>query len=547
MKVRAPEQEALVRAPGNEESMSEEPRRPAASEESIGEDRITPVLAARREKLARLRELGVDPWPYGFRREQRVEEVLGSFPALETEGGVLRLAGRIMALRRMGKVTFAVLADFSGKIQLYVRREEIGADKYTVFKLFDIGDIVGVVGRAFTTRMGEPSIQVSEIELLSKNLHPLPVTKEKDGQVFDEFTDKEQRYRQRYVDLIVNPQVREVFVQRSRIVSLIRAELEGMDFLEVETPILQPIYGGASARPFVTHHNALDMRLYLRIANELYLKRLIVGGFDRVFEFARDFRNEGMDRFHNPEFTQLELYAAYEDYGFMMDLVERLAEKLALELHGSTRLRLGELEFDLAAPWRRAPMMELLAEATGEDLLEMDEEGLGTLARGLELEPEPGIGRGKLLDLIFGEMVEPKLIQPTFVMDHPLELSPLAKRHRRDGRLVERFEAVVAGKELCNSFSELNDPQDQRRRFEEQQALIQRGDEEGQPLDEDFIRALEIGMPPTAGLGVGIDRLVMLLSGAESIRDVIFFPTLRPAAAATEQADQKAGNEADSD
>ncbi len=527
--------------------MSEEPRRPAASEESIGEDRITPVLAARREKLARLRELGVDPWPYGFRREQRVEEVLGSFPALETEGGVLRLAGRIMALRRMGKVTFAVLADFSGKIQLYVRREEIGADKYTVFKLFDIGDIVGVVGRAFTTRMGEPSIQVSEIELLSKNLHPLPVTKEKDGQVFDEFTDKEQRYRQRYVDLIVNPQVREVFVQRSRIVSLIRAELEGMDFLEVETPILQPIYGGASARPFVTHHNALDMRLYLRIANELYLKRLIVGGFDRVFEFARDFRNEGMDRFHNPEFTQLELYAAYEDYGFMMDLVERLAEKLALELHGSTRLRLGELEFDLAAPWRRAPMMELLAEATGEDLLEMDEEGLGTLARGLELEPEPGIGRGKLLDLIFGEMVEPKLIQPTFVMDHPLELSPLAKRHRRDGRLVERFEAVVAGKELCNSFSELNDPQDQRRRFEEQQALIQRGDEEGQPLDEDFIRALEIGMPPTAGLGVGIDRLVMLLSGAESIRDVIFFPTLRPAAAATEQADQKAGNEADSD
>ncbi len=278
-----------------------------------------------------------------------------------------------------------------------------------------------------------------------------------------------------------------------------------------------------------------------------FSKRLIVGGFDRVFEFARDFRNEGMDRFHNPEFTQLELYAAYEDYGFMMDLVERLAEKLALELHGSTRLRLGELEFDLAAPWRRAPMMELLAEATGEDLLEMDEEGLGTLARGLELEPEPGIGRGKLLDLIFGEMVEPKLIQPTFVMDHPLELSPLAKRHRRDGRLVERFEAVVAGKELCNSFSELNDPQDQRRRFEEQQALIQRGDEEGQPLDEDFIRALEIGMPPTAGLGVGIDRLVMLLSGAESIRDVIFFPTLRPAAAATEQADQKAGNEADSD
>ena len=492
--------------------------------------RLSPVLQQRLEKLDRLRELGVEPWPVGFARDTRVAEMLAAFDELKESGRGFTLAGRLTALRRMGKATFAELMDGGEKVQLYIQRDGVGADTYDVFKLFDIGDIIGVEGKAFTTRSGEMSVEVRAIQLLSKNLHPLPASKEKDGQVFDEFSDKDQRYRQRYVDLLVNPSTRTVFEQRSRIVSAIRRHLEGQGYLEVETPVLQPIYGGAAARPFVTHHNALDMKLYLRIANELYLKRLVVGGFDRIFEFARDFRNEGMDRFHNPEFTQMECYAAYQDYQDMMVLVENLISGLAVELHGSTRVMLKGHEVELAAPWRRATMMDLLREATGEDLLDMDEAALRALAKRLHVEVEANDGWARLVDTLFGELVEPKLIQPTFVCDYPREMSPLARRHRQDPRLVERFEAVVAGKELCNSFTELNDPIDQRQRFLDQQALIQRGDDEAHPLDEDFLRALETGMPPTAGLGLGIDRLVMLLTGAESIRDVIFFPTMRPQA-----------------
>jgi lysyl-tRNA synthetase class 2 len=494
------------------------------------EDKRPPVVQERLRKLQELRERGVDPWPVGFAPTHQAGAVLAEFAALEAAGTELKLAGRLMGLRRMGKATFAELRDGADKIQLYVQRDAVGADTYDVFKLFDIGDMIGVEGRAFTTRTGEPSLEAHGITLLAKNLAPLPASKEKDGQVFDEFSDKDQRYRQRHVDLLVNPSTRTVFEQRSHIISAIRRRLEAEGYLEVETPILQPLYGGAAARPFVTHHNTLDMKLYLRIANELYLKRLIVGGFPRVFEFARDFRNEGMDRFHNPEFTQMECYAAYQDYRDMMVLVETLIAQIALELHGTTSVTLRGHQVELAAPWRRAPMMDLLKEATGEDLLDLDEQAVRALAKRLHVEVEPTDGWSRMVDALFGELVEPKLIQPVFVCDYPREMSPLARRHRDNPRLVERFEAVVAGKELCNSFTELNDPLDQRARFEEQNRLIQRGDAEAHPLDEDFLRALETGMPPTAGLGIGIDRLVMLLTGAESIRDVIFFPTMRPLA-----------------
>ena len=490
--------------------------------------KLPPVIRQRYEKLDRLEELGIEAWPVGFHREHRIKDILADFEGYQGSSELLCVAGRLMAFRRMGKVTFAELADFGGRIQLYFQRDSVGADTYDIVKLFDIGDIVGIQGKAFVTKTGERSLEVSGAVLLAKNLQPLPITKEKDGQLFDEFSDKEQRYRQRYIDLVVNAPVRETFVRRSRIISMIRDFLQRQDFLEVDTPILQPIYGGASARPFVTHHNALDMKLYLRIANELYLKRLIVGGFERVFEFARDFRNEGMDRFHNPEFTQVELYAAYEDYTFMMNLMEQLLAHLAQELYGSTRVTLGGHEIELKAPWRRARLMDLLEEATGEDLLAMEIPQLRKVAEKHGIEVDASWDRPKLWDEIFGELVEPKLIQPTFVTDYPVELSPLARRHREDARLVERFEAVVAGKELCNSFSELNDPLDQRRRFEAQSRMVEEGDAEAHPLDEDFLKALEVGMPPTAGLGIGIDRLVMLLTGSESIRDVILFPTMRP-------------------
>ncbi|MCA9782431.1 MAG: lysine--tRNA ligase [Calditrichaeota bacterium] len=501
--------------------------------------KLPPVFRQRLEKVDKLRSMGVEPWPWTWERSHRVSQLLEDSDGFVTRETEVRLAGRLMAWRRMGGASFAQLEDFSGKIQLFIQRETVGADSFDIIKLFDIGDIVGVRGTAFVTKTGEFTLNVVEATLLAKNVHPLPAVKEKDGQVFDEYSDKEARYRQRYIDLLVNPGVRETFVQRTRIISLIRHFLEERDYFEVETPILQPVYGGAAARPFVTHHNSLDMKLYLRIANELYLKRLIVGGFERVFEFAHDFRNEGIDRFHNPEFTMIELYCAYKDYHYMMDLVEELVSSLAEKLLGHTEVDWNGHRIQLKAPWRRATMMDLIQEATGQDLLGAPRAVLEEAARKAGVEVLASHSDSTLLDGIFGEKVEPFLIQPTFVMDHPVEMSPLAKRHRHDARLTERFEAVVGGKELCNAFTELSDPFDQKSRFVEQNELIARGDLDAQPYDEDFIKALEVGMPPTAGLGIGIDRLVMLLTGQDSIRDVIFFPTLRPEGGARKSKDNK--------
>jgi lysyl-tRNA synthetase class 2 len=399
----------------------------------------------------------------------------------------------------------------------------------TVFKkLLDIGDIIGVQGYAFKTQLGEISIHVTEFKVLSKSLRPLPVVKEKDGQLFDAFSDPEQRYRQRYVDLIVNPHVRETFIKRTQLTNSMRSYLNTQGYLEVETPILQPLYGGAAARPFKTHHNTLDMTLYLRIANELYLKRLIVGGYDGVYEFSKDFRNEGMSRFHNPEFTQMELYVAYKDYQWMMNLVEEMVEKIAMDLHGTTAVKVGDHTIDFKRPWKRFSMYEAIQHFTGFDIAEMDEKGIREVATKLNIKTDESMGRGKLIDEIFGETCEHKLIQPTFITDYPVEMSPLAKKHRSKPGLVERFEAICNGKEICNAFSELNDPIDQRKRFEEQLELGKRGDEEAMQLDEDFLRAIEFGMPPTAGLGIGIDRLSMIMTNSASIQDVLFFPQMRP-------------------
>jgi len=397
----------------------------------------------------------------------------------------------------------------------------------------DIGDIIGIKGYVFTTQVGEISIHVTELKLLTKSLKPLPVVKEaadKDGNLktFDAFTDPELRYRQRYVDLIVNPEVRDAFIKRTKLVNSMRDFLEGNGYLEVETPILQPLYGGAAARPFKTHHNTLDMTLYLRIANELYLKRLIVGGFDGVFEFSKDFRNEGMSRFHNPEFTQVELYVAYKDYNWMMDLVEEMVEKVAMDLHGTTEVQVGEHVLNFQRPWKRFTMFEAIEHFTGIDISEMDEAALRETASQLDVPIDETMGKGKLIDEIFGEKCEGQLIQPTFITDYPVEMSPLAKKHRSKEGLVERFEAIANGKEICNAFSELNDPIDQRKRFEEQLELGKRGDDEAMVLDEDFLRALEYGMPPTAGLGVGIDRLSMIMTNSNSIQDVLFFPQMKP-------------------
>jgi lysyl-tRNA synthetase class 2 len=435
------------------------------------------------------------------------------------------------------------LQDETGRIQIYIRRDDIcpGEDKTlynTVFKkLLDIGDIIGVKGYGFTTQTGEISIHVTDFTVLTKALRPLPVVKEttdEQGNVqrHDAFTDSEQRYRMRYVDLIVNPEVRDTFIKRTQMVNSMRQYLNAKGYLEVETPILQPLYGGAAARPFKTHHNTLDMTLYLRIANELYLKRLIVGGFNGVYEFSKDFRNEGMSRFHNPEFTQVELYVAYKDYYWMMDLVEEMIEKAALELHGTTEIKVGENLIDFKRPWKRYTMFEAIQHFTGIDIAAMDEQQLRDTCQQLNVPMDPTMGKGKLIDQIFGEKCEPNLIQPTFITDYPLEMSPLAKKHRSKPGLVERFEAICNRKEIANSFSELNDPIDQRERFEEQLELGKRGDEEAMTLDEDFLRALEFGMPPTAGLGIGIDRLSMIMTNSSSIQDVLFFPQMKPEKAA---------------
>ncbi len=488
-------------------------------------------IVRRREELEALKKLGINPYPYEFNRTAFSKEILESF-ADDAPQSVVAVAGRIMSLRKMGKASFCHVIDSQGKIQVYLKKDDLG-DVYDAFKLLDIGDIIGVEGFVFRTKMGEISIHAQKLVLLAKSLRPLPIAKEtKDEQgnvvVHDPFSDKELRYRQRYVDLVVNPHVKEVFVKRTKITSTIRNHFDSLGFLEVETPILQPQYGGAFARPFITHHNTLDVDLYLRIANELYLKRLIVGGFDGVYEFAKDFRNEGMDRSHNPEFTMLEVYVAYKDYIWMMNMVEEMVSKIAMAINGSMKVKLGEHEIDFTPPWKRITMFDAIREYTGKDLRGKSESELRQIAKELHVEVPAGEGVGTIIDEIFSEKVEHHLIQPTFITDYPVEMSPLAKRHRSEPGLVERFEAIVNGQEICNAFSELNDPLDQRARFEEQMNARAKGQEEVQPLDEDFLRALEYGMPPTAGLGIGIDRLTMLLTGQESIRDVLFFPQMKP-------------------
>lgn len=490
----------------------------------------------RRENLAKIVDLGINPFPAEeFPVNVKSDEVLENF--IEDSGDYqdVCMAGRLMMKRIMGKASFAELADDHGRIQIYVNRDEICPEEdktmyNTVFKkLLDIGDFIGIKGRAFKTQTGHTSIRVTELILLSKSLRPLPIVKtDADGNVHDAFTDPELRYRQRYVDLVVNPEVRETFKQRTQLYKSFRNYLDEKGYLEVETPILQPIYGGAAARPFTTHHNTLDMKLYLRIANELYLKRLIVGGFEGVYEFSKDFRNEGMSRFHNPEFTQIELYVAYKDYQWMMNLVEEMVETAALAMHGKTAIPVGDEIIDFKRPWKRFTMFEAIEHFTGVDISQMDEDGLRAAAKEMHVPVDPSMGKGKLIDEIFGEKCEAQLIQPTFITDYPVEMSPLAKKHRTSEGLVERFEAVCNGKEICNSFSELNDPIDQRERFEEQLALGKRGDEEAMVMDEDFLRALEYGMPPTAGLGIGMDRLAMILTNSNSIQDVLFFPQMKP-------------------
>ena len=488
----------------------------------------------RRESLEKLKDLGINPYPAEIYEvnftSKKIKKHYRDGQALEVV-----LAGRLMSRRVMGKASFAEIQDSEGKIQIYLNRDEIceGEDKMMynlVFKkLLDIGDIVGVKGSVFKTKVGEISVKVKELKLLTKSLRPLPLPKtDANGNEHDAFTDPQKRYRKRYLDLVVNPHVKDTFIKRTQLTNSMRSYLNQKGYLEVETPVLQPLYGGASARPFKTHHNTLDMPLYLRIANELYLKRLVVGGFDGVYEFSKDFRNEGMSRFHNPEFTQMELYVAYKDYSWMMDLVEEMVEKVALDLHGKTEVTVGSTIINFKRPWKRYTMYEAVAHFTGVDISEMDELAIRDAARKLGVEVDNSMGRGKLIDEIFGQKCENKLIQPTFITDYPVEMSPLAKKHRKLEGLAERFEGFCNSKEICNAFSELNDPIDQRVRFEEQLELAKRGDDEAMLLDEDFLSAIEHGMPPTAGLGIGIDRLSMIMTNSNSIQDVLFFPQMKP-------------------
>ncbi|HAN17073.1 MAG: lysine--tRNA ligase [Bacteroidetes bacterium GWC2_33_15] len=488
----------------------------------------------RRQSLEEIRSLGINPYPAAeYNVNTNSTEILSNYSVEKNNFQDVSIAGRIMTRRIMGNASFIEIQDDKGKIQVYVKRDNLcpGEDKTlynTVFKkLLDIGDIIGVKGNVFITQMGETSINAVELIILSKSIKPLPVVKEKDGVIYDAFTDPDQRYRQRHLDLIVNPHVRDAFLKRTKLTNSMREFLNQKGYLEVETPILQPLYGGAAARPFKTHHNTLDQTLYLRIANELYLKRLIVGGFDGVYEFAKDFRNEGMDRFHNPEFTQMELYVAYKDYNWMMNTVEEMVEKIALDIHGTTEVQVGDHKINFKRPWKRFTMFEAIKEFTGIDISQMDENQLTETAKKLGVEVNDTMGKGKIIDEIFGEMCEAKLIQPTFITDYPVEMSPLAKKHRSVDGLVERFEAICNGKEICNAYSELNDPIDQRERFEQQLILGKRGDEEAMVLDEDFLKAIEYGMPPTAGLGIGIDRLTMIMTNSQSIQDVLFFPQMR--------------------
>lgn len=492
----------------------------------------------RRQKLQDLRAAGIEPYPAEeFLINANAADIKENYERDKLNYKDISIAGRLMSVRDMGKASFAVIQDTTGRVQIYVRKDDIcpGEDKslYDVVwkKLLDIGDIIGIQGYVFTTKTGEISIHATSFKILSKSLRPLPIVKTDDsGKSFDEVTDPEFRFRQRYVDLIINPQVRDTFRKRTQLVNSIRQSLNNAGMLEVETPILQSIPGGATARPFITHHNALNIPLYLRIANELYLKRLIVGGFDGVFEFAKDFRNEGMDRTHNPEFTILEFYVAYKDYNWMMNFTEKLLEKVAMDLYGTTQVPVGEQLIDFKAPFKRVTMYQAILDHTGIDITDMDESQLRGVCGQIGIHVEPSMGKGKLIDEIFSEKCEGHYIQPTFIIDYPVEMSPLTKKHRTHNGLVERFELMINGKEIANAYSELNDPIDQRERFEEQLRLQERGDDEAMFIDHDFLRALEYGMPPTAGIGIGIDRLTMLLTNNVNIQEVLFFPQMRPEA-----------------
>ena len=486
----------------------------------------------RRESLQKLRDLGIDPYPAAlFPVNSSAKEIKSDFE----DGKQVCIAGRMMSQRVMGKASFAELQDASGRIQIYINRDEICPDEDKTFyneifkKLLDLGDFIGVEGKVFKTQVGEISIHVTKLTLLAKALRPLPLPKiDAEGRIHDAFTDAEMRSRQRYVDLVVNPHVKDTFVKRSKTISSMRRFFDGFDYLEVETPILQAIPGGAAARPFITHHNALDIPLYLRIANEMYLKRLIVGGFEGVYEFAKDFRNEGMDRTHNPEFTMLEIYVSYKDYNWMMDFTEKMIEKVAHDVCGSTEIEVGGNKISLKAPYKRISMRDAILEFTGKDINGKSETELKEICKELGIETDSSMGKGKLIDEIFGEKCEAHFIQPTFITDYPIEMSPLCKKHRDNPELTERFELMINGKEIANAYSELNDPIDQRERFEEQMSLSEKGDDEAMFIDQDFLRALEYGMPPTSGMGIGIDRLVMLLTNNISIQEVLFFPQMRP-------------------
>lgn len=486
----------------------------------------------RREKLEKIRELGINPYPADLYPVTHLSEQIKS-NFIENEKVVI--AGRLMSRRIQGKASFAELLDSKGKIQVYFNRDEIcpGEDKmkYNELykKLLDIGDFIGIVGELFTTQVGEKTVLVKDFKLLSKSIRPLPLPKiDSEGNIYDEFNDPEQRYRMRYVDLIVNKRVKETFIKRSKIISSIREFLLDLNYLEVETPILQPIPGGAAAKPFITHHNALNIPLYMRIANELYLKRLIVGGFDGVFEFAKDFRNEGMDRTHNPEFTNLEFYVAYKDYNWMMNTTEKLLEKVAVDLYGDSKVNYGDNSIEFKGPYKKISILDSIKENTGFDLSNTTEEETFKIAKELGVEIDETMGKGKLIDEIFGDKCESKYIQPTFIIDYPKEMSPLTKEHRTNPELTERFELLINGSEIANSYSELNDPIDQLNRFEDQLKLSEKGDEEAMFIDHDFVKSLEYGMPPTSGIGIGIDRLVMLLTNNRSIQEVLFFPQMKP-------------------
>ena len=497
----------------------------------------------RREKLTKLREMGINPYPANL---YPVDHTSKQVKVGYVEGKKVIVAGRLMSVRVQGKASFAQLQDAEGKIQVYFNRDEIctGEDKTKyneVFKkLLDFGDFIGVEGELFTTQVGEKSVRVKDFTLLSKALKPLPLPKEKDGVVFDAFTDPEQRYRQRYADLVVNPQVKNVFVKRTKLFNAMRQFFNDAGYFEVETPVLQPIPGGAAARPFMTHHNALDIPLYMRIANELYLKRLIVGGFDGVYEFSKNFRNEGMDRTHNPEFTAMEIYVAYKDYNWMMDFCEQLLEHCAIAVNGTTKATFGDKEIDFKAPYARVTMADSIKHFTGFDITGKTENEIRQAAKDLGVQVDNTMGKGKLIDEIFGEKCEGNYIQPTFITDYPKEMSPLCKEHRTNPELTERFELMVCGKEIANAYSELNDPIDQRERFEHQLELAEKGDDEATEfIDEDFLRALEYGMPPTSGMGIGMDRLIMFLTNNQSIQEVLFFPQMRPEKKAVELNDNE--------